>query len=60
MVEQQGMRRKKAQVSIGRRRGCHLYIGEEGAAPRGVLRPLEEPPPLHHGGNPLIKMSNPL
>jgi hypothetical protein len=23
-------------------------------------QPLEEPPPDHHGGNPLIKMSKPL
>jgi hypothetical protein len=33
MVEQKGMRRKKAQVSKGRRRGCHLYIGEEEGSP---------------------------
>jgi hypothetical protein len=61
MVEQQGMRRKKAQVSKGRRERIPSFIGEEGTAPRGGVRqPLEVPPLPLHGGNPLINMSNPL
>jgi hypothetical protein len=52
MVEQQGMRRKKAQVSKGRRERIPSFIGEEGAAPRGVRWPLEVPPLPLHGGNP--------
>jgi hypothetical protein len=39
MVEQQGMRRKKAQVSKGRRERIPSFIGEEGAAPRGCAGP---------------------
>jgi hypothetical protein len=30
------------------------FIGEEGAAPKGVRRPQGGVPPPHHGGNPLF------
>jgi hypothetical protein len=55
MVEQGGEEEEGSKgVNEGwRRPPC---IGEEGAASQGVHQPLEEAPPPHHGGNPLINM----
>jgi hypothetical protein len=41
-----------------RRKRVPPFIGEEGAAPREVHRPLEVPPPPLHGGNPPNQMGN--